>query len=191
MFTKDILLIDAEFTGLDPKKHDLIQLAGVLLDKKTLKEKKYFTSYIKPTRWRNRDPKSIEISKLTWETLKDAPKLENVIKEFDRLFGHDVTLAYYVGILDIVYLLEAYKKAKLPWKFDYHSFNIWGLFYPYAALRTRLNNKDQFAGFSIEDLMAHFEITSAPLHDALVDCRVEAEVLRRIMQELKGKKKRT
>ena len=41
-FKRDILLIDTEFSGFDvPKKHDLLQIAAVLLDKKTLKEKKF------------------------------------------------------------------------------------------------------------------------------------------------------
>ena len=39
-FERDILLIDTEFTGFDIDKHEIIQLAAVLLDKKTLKEKR-------------------------------------------------------------------------------------------------------------------------------------------------------
>ena len=47
-FKKDILLVDTEFTGFDLQKHELVQLAAVLLDKKTLKEKKVFSSFVKP-----------------------------------------------------------------------------------------------------------------------------------------------
>ena len=54
-FKKDILLIDCEFSGFDIQKHEILQLAGVLLDKRTLKEKKYFSSYIRPGLWKNRD----------------------------------------------------------------------------------------------------------------------------------------
>src|SRR4051812_14401979 len=38
MFNKDILLLDIESTGTDVTKHEIIQLAAILLDKKTLKE---------------------------------------------------------------------------------------------------------------------------------------------------------
>ena len=38
-FYKDILLIDLETTGLDAGRHEIVQIAAVLLDKKTLKER--------------------------------------------------------------------------------------------------------------------------------------------------------
>ena len=44
MFNKDLLVLDIESTGTDVTKHEIIQLAGILLDKKTLKEKKVFSN---------------------------------------------------------------------------------------------------------------------------------------------------
>ena len=64
-FKKDLLLIDIEATGLDPKRHEIIQLAGILLDKKTLKEKKSFNAYIRPRKWSVRDKASMKVNKIT------------------------------------------------------------------------------------------------------------------------------
>ena len=182
-FNKDLLLIDIEATGLDAQKHEIIQLAGILLDKKTLKEKEAFSSFIKPARWKNRDPESMAVNKITWEQLKDAPDLKSTLEKFNKTFGREVILSYYVGIMDVTFLQAAYKRAKMEWPFDYHTFNVWGAFYTFLALKNRLKNKKDFGGFNLGDLVKRFKIKvdKAQLHDALVDCRVEAEVLRKVV----------
>ncbi len=192
MFNKDIVLIDLEFTGFDTTKHEITQFAAVLIDKKTLLIKKEFSSYIKPRNWKHRDPESVAISKITLEQLKDAPSLAEVMKEFKSFVHKDVLLAYYGGAADIDFLRAAYKKVgeKHPFPFvpfDYHLMNLWPIFYAYAGLKNKLTNRKRFSGFSLEDLMKHFKIVTKDRHDALVDCRVEAEILRRIMMELKKK----
>lgn len=187
-FKKDILLIDTEFGGFDINKHELFQLAGVLLDRKTLKEKKSFNSFIKPTpgRWKNRQADAMAVNKITLEQLKDAPALKQVITKFDKTFGHDVILAAYVGYNDKKFLLESYRRAGVKWQFDYHYFDIWGLFYAYLAGKNKLKSTKDFAGFGMEYMLKDFKMqVPTTLHDALTDCRIEAEVLRRIMKELK------
>lgn len=186
MFNKDLLLIDEETSGLDPQKHEIIQLAGVLLDKKTLREKASFNSYIKPRKWRQRDLKSMAVNKITWEQLKAAWDIKTVLRQFNRAFKKPVILAYYVGVNDINFLKAAYKKAGLRYPFDYHTFNIWGLFYPFLALQNKLSNRKEFTGFSLKDMLAYFKIPKPTrLHDALVDCRAEAEILRRVLKAIK------
>ena len=189
-FKKDILLIDTEFSGFDvPKKHDLLQIAAVLLDKKTLKEKKYFNSYIKPVKWKSRDLESMDVNKITWEMVKDGPSLNQVVKKFNRAFSHNIIQAFYVGYNDKRILLEAYKRAGIKWPFDYHYFDLWGLFYAYLAAQNRLTSKKDFAGFGLESLikMLKIKIDKNQMHNALVDCRLEAEILRRVMKNLRIK----
>ena len=183
-FKRDILLIDLEFSGLDTSKNEILQLAGILLDKKTLKEKLYFSTYVKPEKWKNRDSESMRVNKITYKMIKDAPKLKDVIKKFDKTFGHNVILAAYVGYNDKKFLMEAYNKSKVKWQFDYHYFDLWGLFYPYLAKKNQLTSKKDFAGFGMESMIKMFKIKidKNNLHDALVDCRVESDVLRRVLK---------
>ena len=183
-FKRDILLIDLEFSGFDVHKNEILQIAGVLLDKKTLKEKKVFSSFVKPTRWKHRDHESMAVNKITLNIIKDAPSLKEAIRLFDKTFGHDVILAFYVGFNDKRFLLDAYKRAKIKWQFDYHYFELWGLFYPYLAVKNKLLSKKDFAGFGLEYLIKMFKIKvdKNQLHDALVDCRVEASVLRKVLK---------
>jgi DNA polymerase III epsilon subunit-like protein len=188
MFTKDLLLIDEEMTGVDPTRHEIIQLAGILLDKKTLKEKKHFTSFVKPKHWSRRDPEAMAVSRITWEQVKNAPPLETALQKFSKTFGHQVLLANYGGNIDYEFLKTGFRQANLRYPYNYHTFNIWGVILVYCAKKKLLKpsfTAKEFGGFNLERVLAHFSIPTPPLHDALVDCRAEAEVLRRVLKALK------
>jgi len=175
-FKKDILLVDLESTGLDPSKHEIIQIAAILLDKKTLREKRFFNTYVKPQKWKNRDPQAMKINKIEFEQLKLAPLLKFAITEFNKYFNpRNVIFSHYGGPLDTDMMRAAYKKCNLKFEFDHHYFNLWGLFYSYMALKEKIFDKKKFAGFGLDDFLNYFEI-SVPdgRHDALTDCRVEA-----------------
>lgn len=205
-FKKDLLLVDLETTGLDAQKHEIIQIAAILLDKKTLKEKEIFSSFVCPLRWKNRDPESMKVNGIKWEQLKNAPDLKTVLRALESIIEtsrlalrtrsknivraksrtiHNIVLSYYGGPLDMDFMREAYRKTGLKWQFDYHYFNLWAFFYAFLASKNKLKNSKKFTGFSLDDFMKEFKIKSNSRHDALEDCRIEAEVLRRIMQNLK------
>ena len=187
-FKKDILLIDTEFSGFDLDKHELLQVAAILLDKKTLKEKKSFSTYIRPTpaRWKHRNRSAMAVNRITWEQVKNAPSLKNALRKFDKTFGHDVIQAFYVGYNDKRFLMDGYRRAGLKWQFDYHYFELWGFFYPFLAVQNRLTSIKDFAGFGIEAMLKMFKIPQPDnLHDALTDCRVEAEILRKAINQMK------
>lgn len=182
MFNKDLLLIDIEATGLDVDRHEMIQLAAVLLDRTTLREKKHFSSFIRPVHWKTRQPKAMEVNKISYDTVKQAPLLKTVIRKFRKTFPpQTVILANYGGILDITFLRKAFKQSAVPYIYDYHIFNLWGLFYTYLAKQKKLRNKKKFAGFGLENLAQIFSL-NMQTHDALDDCRLEAEILRKILK---------
>lgn len=183
MLKKDLLLIDIECTGLDVNQHEIIQIAALLLDKKTLREKKRFESYIKPKKWAKRSKAAMAVNHIKWSQLKNAPSLKAAITQFSKLFGKDVTIGYYGGMLDIPFLNAAYRKSGLKYPFDYHPLDLWALFYIFMAEKKKLTNRSRFHGFALEDLAKHFKIkVLAGRHTALTDCLVEAEVLRRVMK---------
>lgn len=185
MFKKDLLLIDLECTGLEVTKHEIIQIAAILLDKKTLREKTRFSSYIKPKNWTGRSRPAMAVNHITWNQVKDAPNLKSVMTQFNKTFSHDVTVTYYGGMLDIPFLNAAYKKLGKNYPFDYHALDLWALFYWYMSRLGKLTNKKRFHGFALEDLAKHFKLAVPPgRHTALTDCLLEAEVLRKVTKAL-------
>ncbi len=186
MVKYDLLLIDIESTGLDVSRHEIIQLAAILLDKKTLKEKRNFNSYIKPMNWVSRDHVAMAINKIDYEQIKNAQPVAKVIKSFVKTFPGKVTLANYGGNLDTVFLPAAFKKASVSYPYDYNTLNIWVLAYVYMIKMKKLGNKQKYHGFNIPDILktAQIPLPKGQLHDALVDCRAEAEILRHIIKRI-------
>ncbi len=185
MFNKDLLIVDVEATGADFSRYELIQLGAILLDKKTLIEKKSFESFVKPKRWEDREPEAMAVNNISWDELKKAPALKPTLQKFEQTFGTNVIITPYGSILDTALLRMSYKASKMQYKFDYHVFDIWPLAYTYMAKHKLLTNKSRFSGFSLEDTAKHFGIELLPgRHTALADCRLEAAVLRKLLQEL-------
>lgn len=188
-FKKDLLIIDTEFSGFDTAKHDLLQIAAVQLDRKTLKEKKVFSTYVKPRHWKNRDPEAMAVNKITLADVKNAPSLEETAKLFAKNFDpKKVITTFYVGYNDKRWLMYAFEKAGLKWPYDYHVFDLWGLFYAFLAAQNGLTSNKHFGGFSLESLLKLMGVKEeGRLHDALVDCRTVAEMLRRVMHKISSK----
>lgn len=179
-------MLDIESTGTDVTKHEIIQLAAVLLDKKTLKEKKSFNSFVKPLNWRKRDPEAMAVCNIAWEDVKDAPSIKTVLQKFDKTFGKDVIPATYGGNLDVIFLPAAYRAAKLKYPFEYHTLNIWPLCYAFMAKKKQLTNRKRFVGFSLEDIGNYLKVPATKArHDALGDCRYQADILRKLLKNLK------
>ncbi len=187
MFKKDILLFDLEMTGLDVTKHEIIQIAAILLDRKTLKEKKSFSTFVKPQRWAKRDPEAMAVNKISAEDLKNAPSMATALKKFNKTFGSDVTPAMYGGNLDIVFFPAAYRSVKMKYPFTLqYTFNLWPLCYFYMAKHKKLTNPKKFAGFTLEDVGTALGVKKIEnRHNAIVDCQYEAEIFRALVKKLK------
>lgn len=185
MFKRDFLLIDIEATGTDITRHEMIQLAAVLLDKKTLEEKASFNSYIKPKKWALRSREAMAVNQIPWDELKDAPDMRSVLKYFVSCFPKEVTMAHYGGMIDIPFLAAAFRDSKMKYPYDYHVFDFWPVFYTYMAGQKKLTDPTKIPGFSLDSIAKHFKVkVDGKRHDALTDCRVEAEVLRHVMKAM-------
>jgi DNA polymerase III epsilon subunit-like protein len=129
----------------------------------------------------------MKVNKIAFETIKNAPSLKAVLKKFEQKFSpKKVIFAYYGGPVDPDFLRAGFIKAGMKFTYDYHFFNIWGLFYTFFALKGMLNNRKRFSGFSLEDAMEYFKIKSGSRHDAMEDAIIEAKILQKIVKELKS-----
>lgn len=186
MFNRDLLVLDIESTGTDVTKHEIIQLAAILLDKKTLKEKKSFNMFVKPKHWNRRSAEAMRVNNISWDQVKDAPDLKTVLKKFNRTFGKNLIPVTYGGNLDIIFLPAAYRSAGMKYPFEYHTFNMWPVCYTYMAMQNRLTNRQRFVGFILENIGDYLGVPRMDQrHDALVDCYYEADILRALLKAIK------
>lgn len=96
MLNSNFFVVDFETGGLDPRKHDPVQVAVQVLDKDTLKTIGSFSTYIKPDPSRVSED-ALKINNLSLEFLSDAPSKDQALFDlvsFLKPFGRGVFVAH-------------------------------------------------------------------------------------------------
>lgn len=165
-FAKDILIID--FEG----RKQPTQIGAVLLDKESLKEKDSFLSYVHADLEGYVSP----ISGITQEMLDGAPTQAEVGKMVYEKFGTEVLLGSFVQDLDVGHFKKVLSAAQIDIaEYDYHILDIW------PAAYIHLLKQGYTGSIRSEEIFQQFGATPRDLHNALEDCRITAEVLRKIV----------
>ncbi|MSR68323.1 3'-5' exonuclease [Candidatus Saccharibacteria bacterium] len=173
-FLKDILLIDFETTGIDLNKSLPIQLGAILLDRQTLAEKDNFLSYIKQD-LSNMSRQSAKIHGITKKEMDTAPTSSEVIGSFIEQFGTEVYLASWNEMLDhsmLATMLGSIGKGIDT--HDYHYLDIWSIVHIYMVQRGKGDI------IRSEPINEYFGLPARTTHNALEDCKLTAQVLRKV-----------
>ena len=126
-------MLDFETTDGRPPLAKPIQLAAVLLDKDTLKEKKEFTSYIKQD-MTGADPRASQVHGITQAQLDDAPSQNEVMQKFLDFFGTDLFLSTWTTALDMRMLEQMMVAIGHEFmEYNYHFLDIWPLAYVHCV----------------------------------------------------------
>lgn len=165
-FAKDILIID--FEGLA----EPVQLGAVLLDKETLAEKDNFSTYI----FADLKDEIKVTSGISQETLKGAPTQAEVGRMIFEKFGTDIIIGSWVANVDSKNFEKIIAAAGIdPKLYDYHILDIWPAAYVHLV-------KQGYSGsMRSEEIFKEFGAKPRGLHNSLEDCRIAADVLRKIV----------
>jgi DNA polymerase III epsilon subunit-like protein len=173
-FIKDILLIDFEVDIGDIKIAEPTQIGAILLDKETLEEKDNFVSYIAADLHGTVGKKS----GITQEALAGAPTQAEVGKMIFDKFGTDILLGSWVAGLDRAMFGKIMASANIDIEtYDYHFVDLWPTAYIY------LLKKGYDGGINSEAIFQTLGMPPRDKHNALADCRLAAEVLRKITRD--------
>jgi DNA polymerase III alpha subunit (gram-positive type) len=174
-FLKDILLFHVDTTGPLLDKDPIIQLSAVLLDKDNLLEKNHFHSYVRTSLLDGTLKVHADQLGVSFETMRQSPKIVEVLKKFETTCGTDVMLACH-QLTTLEFLKQAFKKAALTFPFEPHVLELWTLGYIYT-LHYGLKKLPTYQTF-----LQHFGlIAERPLY-GLERVRLSAEIFRRIIQ---------
>ncbi|SRR6266481_9477262 len=165
-FSKDILFID--FEGIT----DPVQVGAVLLDRNTLVEKDSFLTYI----YADLRGKITKKSGISQDMLAGAPTQAEAGKMIFEKFGTDIFIGSWVANADMMNFKKIITAAGIDIaKYDYHVLDIWPAAYIYLLKR------GYTGGVGSEEMFKEFGAKPRGLHDALEDCRIAADVLRKIV----------
>ena len=159
------IFLDIETSGLDPKKHTILELAFKIVDVKTGILHETFTELVSISKeqWGQSDKASLQVNGLTWEIVNQGKSLEEVQAQVKLLFqkhklirGQSVFIcqnpsfdrSFFSQILDIV----TQEKMRIP----YHWLDLASMYWAYM-----LCCKKQFpwsTGFTKDKIATQFHL---------------------------------
>ncbi len=177
MFKKDILIVDFEATAFDVEKDDPVQIGLVLLDKDTLEEKLSFSSWIYTDKELSEDMKGFKwgnIKKDKFNFIKSAPKLKEVAIEIQKILPQEYTFSSWNTFFDFSLWRRLFKELDLKVS-HIHLLDLWVIAYDHLLLDSNYTED-----FTSESVFQFLNLGKRDTHDALNDCRLEAETLRKL-----------
>lgn len=183
-------ILDIETTGLKPYTFTIVEVAAVVIGQ-DFSELERWSSLVNPGQdvFAKADPKALEVNKLTWDDIKDAPSPENAAKGLQELLGRHpgVTLHSYPNEFDCRFLSLA------PWNQGHSK---WGECIMAAAMEIMeeedalLQRSDgSYKRPKLSEAATFFGVTSKGTHRALADSRVAADVFIEILRRRPSRSK--
>lgn len=121
-----LVFVDLETTGLDLDQHGIIEI-GCIFETDGKRETEDFESLANPGDVEFNE-EAAEVHKIRREAITAAPPLYEVLQQFDKRCADEAILSGWNTKFDEAFLYKAYKQYGLPWRFDYHIFDVWSLY---------------------------------------------------------------
>jgi DNA polymerase III epsilon subunit-like protein len=162
-FEKPIAVTDLETTGLDPRRHEIIELGLVLLNPVTLATVAEADIRVRPTRLHLASPEALRVNGYDAALWHDAVDLPQALRRYADVAGDAVLMAYNVTF-DWCFLQSAFQETGTENRLDYHRGDIFT--YAFETLRSsglerfRLSSVSEFLGL-VPELLPHRAINGA------------------------------
>ncbi|HRD21052.1 MAG TPA: exonuclease domain-containing protein, partial [Fervidobacterium sp.] len=165
------VVLDLETTGLNPRQDEIMEIGAVKIKGKEIIDE--FHTFVKPTAVKR---KSLQITGITEEMLKDAPDISEVLPELERFLEGCVIVAHNADF-DIGFLQNTFRRFGKKFNPSY----IDTLRLSNALLRNKLRS------FSLDKIVDYFGLGTFNHHRALDDARVTAKVFWELVDLAKKK----
>ena len=124
------LFLDVETTGLDPKEHELLEIACVIDTPEGGVAS--FEWKVKPEHIETAQPRALEINGYTEEAWKDAKPVAEVLRLLVEHGKYAVIIGHRISF-DMSFINEALKKAGIEERLDYHIIDTMTLAFEHIA----------------------------------------------------------
>jgi DNA polymerase-3 subunit epsilon len=172
---QDLLFVDTETTGLDPTKHELLEVAAIRTSPDGQTIIKTYEAKLKPLHIETAEPKALQVNNYKPEEWTDekctAP--ETVVDNLQKMAGNTVLVGQNVSF-DEGFLTPLFTRLgmKAPW--GYHKVDTVALAWPLFCYTP-------MEGLSLEKVCRFLGVAEMPKHRALADAMACREIYLRLM----------
>ncbi len=122
------VVTDLETTGLDPNKHEIIEIARVTVDivTRSIVPGSLYHDYVVPTRWETRSSQAMEVNNIDLSLLSDqGVPLKHALVSFSRDINWENSVLASWGIdFELKFLKNAFIRAGRPIPYRYQAVDI-------------------------------------------------------------------
>jgi DNA polymerase-3 subunit epsilon len=174
MMPNCIAFLDLETTGLDPTKHEILQIGIVRVDAMTLTIHSQIELKVIPVRIIDAEAKALEVNGYREELWIDAVPLRDALMTI-RPWLEGAVLAGHNPGFDAAFLAEGYRSEGVSAPtVDHHKLDT-------ASLAWPLWSSGDIESPSLSSVCNHLGIDRPTPHGALADARASLDVARKIM----------
>jgi DNA polymerase III epsilon subunit-like protein len=121
-----LVFVDLETTGLDVERHGIIEI-GCIFETDGRRDPEDFQTLANPGEVEYSQG-AAEVHRIPHDAIAAAPPLVEVLRRFDSRCAKDAVLSGWNTKFDEAFLYKAYQRYGIPWRFDYHIFDVWSLY---------------------------------------------------------------
>lgn len=173
---RNLCFIDLEFTGLDLSKHEILSIAGVLVEPKNY-------AIIKEQEWKIKiqhpeiaDPFALEKLHYFEQDWSGAMELQDVLEKFNTFLNFATLVGFNIAF-DWSYLSRDFEKLHIKPHMDYHMLDIMSLGYLFFL------NKKRPKKLSLRAMARELDITVSDTHSAIADARATYELFKKLIEK--------
>jgi len=171
-----LAFVDTETTGLNPRRHEIIEIGAILYSQKKDKVLKRWCQKIKPTNIKLASREALEINRYWENSHLYTGDTREAINRFNNLVKGCILVGQNISF-DIAFIQKCMRKFKIKSSFGRRYVELMGLAWPTI--------RNQSESMSLKSLCNHFNISNRNAHSALVDCERTLEVYRCLMIQQK------
>ncbi len=181
MRSLDLVFVDTETTGLDPKIHELIEIGFVRVKQLWIEGQnpqfevvEEWSQKIRPEHIELADPVSLKVNGYTVTGWSDAILLPEAFQIFSKKVEGAIMVAHNVSF-DAGFLDMAFSKCGIPNKMHYHRLDTVSMAY------AKLHNLPDVTRYSLGELCKYFSIENENAHSALSDAKACFQLFKKLM----------
>ncbi|NOJ86848.1 3'-5' exonuclease, partial [Myxococcus xanthus] len=168
---RTLSFIDLETTGLDASQHEVLEVAVLRVDARSLQVLAEYEARVQPTRLADAQPEALAVCGYSDEDWQDALPLPEVLATVTPLLASTLVAGHNTGF-DWGFLAEGYRRSGLPLPgVDYHRLDTASLAWPLLAT-------GEVESLSLNALAKRFGLHRPTPHRAMADARCALEVAR-------------
>ncbi|RKG90440.1 3'-5' exonuclease [Corallococcus sp. CA049B] len=168
---RTLAFIDLETTGLDASRHEVLEVAVLRVDARSLKVLAEYEARVQPTRLADAHPEALAVCGYSDEEWRDALPLQEVLATVTPLLAGTLVAGHNTSF-DWGFLVEGYRRTELTLpSVDYHRLDTASLAWPLLAT-------GEVESLSLNALAKRFGLHRPTPHRAMADARCALEVAR-------------